>query len=392
MIGGAAIARNLIAQQMRARNDVSTAFFTREATALAQLSARMADRFRRGGRLLAFGGPGAVTDAQHVAVEFVHPVLAGKRALPALDLSADFSNAIPALACPADIVIGFAPPAGDQAVARTLSDAAGRGALCIACPGKTDHYVMAPASTDPFVQQELAEMLYHMLWESVHVFLEHQPVGHGGGSAAFLYPFLDDDHNPNAQLLPDVAASIRAKAATVAELRNGLCEQQAAIAAAVAALHRSIANGGRVLTFGNGGSATDAADFAMDLLISPKGYAPVPAVSLAGEPATLTAIANDVGIEAVFVRQLIAHARAGDVAMAISTSGGSRNIVAALIEARRRGLVTVALLGYDGGDIVRRSLADFAIVVSNDQIPRIQEVHATIYHLMADALGSLLRR
>jgi D-sedoheptulose 7-phosphate isomerase len=392
MIGNVVIDRDLILQQMRARNDVSTAFFARDARALSELSAKMADCFRRGGRLLAFGGAGAVSDAQHVAVEFVHPVLAGKRALPALDLSADYTNVVPALTGAADIVMGFASPSGDAMVGRTLVEAAERGALCIALPGHTAHYAMAPASADVFVHQEVVEILYHMLWESVHVFLEHDAIGHGGGAASFLYPFLDNDTRPRPDVSAAVAESIRAKAATVAALRNRVATEHAAIAGAVGAVQRSVASGGRVLTFGNGGSATDAGDFAMDLLVSLKGHASVPAISLAGEAATLTALANDIGTESIFVRQLIAHARPGDVAFAISTSGGSRNIVAALLEARQRGLVTVALLGYDGGEIVRRQLADYAVVVQSDQIPRIQEVHATIYHLMADALGASCRQ
>ena len=100
------------------------------------------------------------------------------------------------------------------------------------------------------------------------------------------------------------------------------------------------------------------------------------------EPANITAVANDVGTELIFVRQLIAQARPEDVAIGISTSGGSRNIVMALEEARKRNLLTVALLGYDGGEIRRRGLADHALVVPCDYIPRIQEVQASVYHVI----------
>jgi D-sedoheptulose 7-phosphate isomerase len=109
------------------------------------------------------------------------------------------------------------------------------------------------------------------------------------------------------------------------------------------------------------------------------------------EPATVTAIANDVGTDVVFLRQLIAQARSNDVAVAISTSGGSRNVIAALVEARKRGLLTVALLGYDGGEIRRQGLADHYIVVASDYIPRIQEVQASIYHVMRESLEELDR-
>jgi D-sedoheptulose 7-phosphate isomerase len=141
--------------------------------------------------------------------------------------------------------------------------------------------------------------------------------------------------------------------------------------------------------FGNGGSATDANDWALDLAMPPKPGPSFPAVSLAADPATLTAIANDIGCEAIFLRQLIAHGHPGDVAVAISTSGGSANILAALKEARKRDMITIALLGYDGGEVVRRGLADAAIVVRCDYIPRIQEVQASIYHALTDALHVL---
>src|SRR6202011_1153445 len=112
-----------------------------------------------------------------------------------------------------------------------------------------------------------------------------------------------------------------------------------------------VEQGGKLILFGNGGSATDANDWALDCISPPSGYRPIPAVSLALEPANITAIANDVGTEVIFLRQMIAQAQPDDVAIAISTSGGSRNILMALEEARKRNLLRVALLGYDGGEI-----------------------------------------
>ena len=114
-------------------------------------------------------------------------------------------------------------------------------------------------------------------------------------------------------------------------------------------------------------------------------------MSLSLEPANITAVANDVGTDVIFLRQLIAQAQPQDIAVGISTSGGSRNIIMALEEARKRNLLTVALLGYDGGEIKRRGLADFPIVVRCDYIPRIQEVQATIYHTMREMLEVVAR-
>ena len=161
------------------------------------------------------------------------------------------------------------------------------------------------------------------------------------------------------------------------------------ICTAISAISERINDGGKLIIFGNGGSATDANDWAIDCVFPPRGYKPIPSVSLSLEPANISAIANDVGTELIFLRQLIAQARPADVAIAISTSGGSGNIVAALEEARKRKILTVALLGYDGGEINRRSLADFPIVVRSDYIPRIQEVQASIYHVMRECLEIL---
>jgi D-sedoheptulose 7-phosphate isomerase len=144
--------------------------------------------------------------------------------------------------------------------------------------------------------------------------------------------------------------------------------------------------GGKLIIFGNGGSATDANDWAIDCVMPPAGYSAIPAVSLSMEPANISAIANDVGVELIFQRQLIAQAQPNDVAIAISTSGGSKNIVKALEEARKRNLLTVALLGYDGGEVVRRGLADFPLIVRSDYIPRIQEVQASVYHVIREQL------
>ena len=124
-------------------------------------------------------------------------------------------------------------------------------------------------------------------------------------------------------------------------------------------------------------------------MLPPPGYQSVPAVSLSLEPANITAVANDIGTDAIFLRQLIAQARPEDVAIGISTSGGSRNIIMALEEARKRNMLTVALLGYDGGEIKRKGLADFPVVVNCDYIPRIQEVQASIYHVIRESLEVL---
>ncbi len=369
------------------RNDPFAKFFRHESMRLAAACQEMSDRFLKGGRLLAFGRGAYSTDAQHVSVEFVHPVIVGKRALPALDLSMVFDPALDVLVRLEDIVMGFGPPEGDPEVETALDRAAARGAMTFALPGARGSYFFQSPNADPFLHQEMIEILYHTLWETVHVFFERRVLGHDVGDAGFLYPYLGQEKQETTGVLDEVAASILMKVEDDTRLRKSVSQEQSeAIALAVIAIHERVARGGKLIMFGNGGSATDANDFAIDCVLPPKGYQPIPAISLSLEPANLTALANDVGTEVIFLRQLIAQARPEDIAVGISTSGGSKNIIMALEEARKRGMLTVALLGYDGGEILRRNLVDHPLIVRSDYIPRIQEVQASIYHTVRELL------
>jgi D-sedoheptulose 7-phosphate isomerase len=343
--------------------DVGSRFFGAEADRLALLCREMAERFARGGRLIALGEtPAARSDARHVAVEFVHPVIVGKRALPAL--AVEDAASLQLLLEPDDIVIAF----GDGSA---VTIAFGDGG-----PG----WEFRPPVDDPFVRQELIESLYHFLWEHVHVFLESRTRPHDSGAASFLYPQREADP---AALAEDVRQSILMKAAEVGALRaQTLDEGGDVLRAAAAALRDSFAAGGKLLALGNGGSATDAMDVVADLRAG--GH---PCIDLTDDTAILTAIANDIGTEAIFARQVIAYGRGGDVLLALSTSGNSDNVIAALAEARRRGLVTVALVGYDGGRVAAEKLADHVVVTRSEHIPRIQEAQASAYHALVELVG-----
>ena len=385
-----------IRDELLRRNDIFAAFFTGEAPRLAQACHEMSRRFLAGGRLLAFGCGAAATDAQHISVEFVHPVIVGKRALPALDVGPEFEACLPVVLRPEDMVVGFSysapvsPPAEKAAVERALRAARERGALTFALAGETGDYPFALPDEDLFVCQEVFEVLYHMLWETVHVYFEHREQGHDVGASSFLYPFLGSREQRLEQVVEAVQGSMLQKVEEVNRLRAAAAETEAgSIAQIAAAIAARVEQGGKLIAFGNGGSATDATDLAIDCVTPPPGLAPVPAISLAAEPANITAIANDIGSEAIFARQLIAHARPVDVVVGISTSGGSANILAALVEARKRGLLTVGIVGYDGGKIVSERLADYAVVVRSDYIPRIQEVQASVYHVVRGLVGGL---
>jgi D-sedoheptulose 7-phosphate isomerase len=357
------------------RTQANERFFAAEAERIAELSSLLAERFLAGGRLLAVGATAQDrSDAHHVAVEFVHPVIVGKRALPALALTGD---ELVLLAEPGDAIIAFGAEAAGPAGCLTIGFAPGAG-----------EWVFEPPSDDPFVRQELVETLYHVLWETVHVFLEQRGSNtRGAGGSGFLYPFLEPGGDDLDAVRADVARSVVIKAHEVGVLREQTVGDGKALEAAADALRARLDAGGRLLAFGNGGSATDAMDLVADLQAAAHR-----ALDLTADPAILTALANDVGPDVLFQRQLIAHGREGDVALALSTSGGSANIVAALAEARRRGLVSIALVGYDGGPIAAERLADHVILAPSQYIPRIQEAHATAYHLLVERALAARRR
>jgi D-sedoheptulose 7-phosphate isomerase len=293
--------------------------------------------------------------------------------------------------------------------------------------------------------QEVQETTYHVLWELVHVFFEHpgllqdscitcgdvaveaRVVALHNGSAliekdgareevavelleevevgdrvlchagvalerlgpgmpaeedptSFLYPFLDSREDDLESVLADVRASTLHKGDDVVALRRAIDVE--AIGRCAADVRERLERGGRLISLGNGGSSTDAQDVAGDCLARDW-----PAIALTNDVATVTAVGNDVGFDKVFARQLIALARAEDVALAISTSGSSPNVVAGLEEAHRRGMLTVAITGYDGGRLAELDWLDHLFVVESDYIPRLQEAHATIYHLLLGEVG-----
>ncbi len=355
---------------IEARTRANERFFATEAGRLAELALELAERFLGGGRLLAIGAsPQDRSDAHHVAVEFVHPVIVGKRALPALALGRD---ELDLLAEPGDAVIAFG------------TDATGPpGCLSIGFEPGAARWVFEPPVDDPFIRQELVETLYHVLWESVHVFLDHLGSSDSGaGGSGFLYPFLEQRAADPGAMIENVAASVLIKAREIADLRERTIGDSSALAAAAETLRSSLDSGGKLLAFGNGGSATDAMDLVADLQQAGRR-----ALDLTADSGILTALANDVGPEVLFQRQVIAHGREGDVALAFSTSGGSANILSALAEARRRNIETIAILGYDGGRIAAEGLADHVIVATSEYVPRIQEAHATVYHLLCERVG-----
>jgi D-sedoheptulose 7-phosphate isomerase len=418
--------------------DAGAHFFETRAAELATACWGMAQRFHRGGKLVIYACPGAAfSDAQHNAVEFIHPVLVGKRALPAV--SVRDPDQLDLLAGPDDIRMGITGHDLSE-LPRGLQVAFGDQGTCDA-----EHAFVVGAG-DPLVAQEVQETAYHELWELVHVFFEHegllqsptcseeacltcgdvalpaavvrvegvqgwvrtaqgeedcdlslvQPVSPGEvvlvhGKVALekvkpidqfsqeFYPFLTNERVDIPQVLADVARSVEMKWAEVAHLRQ--TTDLVAVERALEALLRRVRAGGKVLAFGNGGSATDSADLASDLQAIG-----VPALDLAGEPAVITAVGNDISFDEVFARQVIALGRPGDVAVGISTSGRSRNATRAFEQAKRQDMLTIGLVGYGGGGWKDDDRVDHLLVVDSTYIPRIQEAQATVYHALVRGL------
>jgi D-sedoheptulose 7-phosphate isomerase len=359
------------------RSQAGEQFFAAEADRIARLCHAMAKRFAHGGRLLAVGSSRqAWSDASHVSVEFVHPVIVGKRALPALAVApADLEL----IAREGDMVMNF-----DDLPVTGYNE----GLLSTSFHAPGSEWVFDAPSSDPFVRQELVETTYHMLWELVHVFLDH--IGgstSGAGASSFLYPFLGEEPRDLANVEDDVRGSVLLKADEIGELRSRTVEGgRSELVAAATELRRMFADGGTLFAFGNGGSATDAMDLVADFRAAPQGWAARKAIDLTADSAILTALANDIGADVLFGRQIIAYAKAGDAALALSTSGDSANIIEALTEARRRGLLTIAFVGYDGGRVAREGLADHVVVTESEHIPRIQEAQATAYHALRELI------
>ena len=382
---------------LASRSEANRMFFDAEADRVARCCHRMAERFASGGRLVALGrSPAARSDARHVAVEFVHPVMVGKRALPAIGLAGEggsLTSQVDAVVEPADIAIAY--DVEDDETRAALAIAGARGCLTVAFARDSGaRWEFAPPGADPFVDQELVESLYHVLWELVHVFFDHRgllegreagPV-HDAGPSSFLYPFLAEGEHDVESVIDDVRRSVLMKAAEVGGLREQtLTENAEVLIAAAADLRRRLDAGGKVLAFGNGGSATDAMDLVADFRAAPgRAWPSRRALDLTEDPAILTAIANDIGTEEIFQRQVIAYGREADAAVALSTSGNSANVIEALVEARKRGLATIAFIGYDGGRVAAEGLADYVVVTRSQHIPRIQEAQASGYHVLRE--------
>jgi D-sedoheptulose 7-phosphate isomerase len=205
----------------------------------------------------------------------------------------------------------------------------------------------------------------------------------GDAAAVSLYPFLSADRGDLDAVLAEVSRSTAEKAHEIMQLRRAVGERDGGhLVDCARAMAARFAAGGRLLAFGNGGSSTDAQDLAR-LFLSPGRQArALPAFALTNDIAVVTALTNDIGFDVVFSRQIAAFGRRHDIAVGLSTSGNSANLLTAFDEASRRGLLTVGIAGYDGGKMAELSTIDHLFVVPSPSVHRIQEAQTTIYHAL----------
>jgi D-sedoheptulose 7-phosphate isomerase len=211
------------------------------------------------------------------------------------------------------------------------------------------------------------------------------------GSIESLYPFLYSGTTDIAAVLEQVRQSTVAKADEILRLRREVAAADSArLLACARDMARRFAAGGRLLAFGNGGSATDAQQVAT-LFLSPGGMATaLPSLSLASDAAVLTALSNDIGVDVVFARQIAAMATKTDIAVGLSTSGNSENLLRAFDEASRRGMLTIGIAGYSGGKMAELDSIDYLFVAPSTSVHRIQEAQTTIYNVLWELCQSEL--
>jgi D-sedoheptulose 7-phosphate isomerase len=207
-----------------------------------------------------------------------------------------------------------------------------------------------------------------------------------------LYPFLYAASSDLPAVLAQVRASTVAKAAEITQLRQAVAELDGQrLAAAASAAASRFAAGGRLLAFGNGGSATDAQQLATLFLNPGDGARPLPAFALASDTSVVTALCNDIGVEVVFARQIAAFGTGKDIAVGLSTSGNSENLVRGFDEASRRGMLTIGLAGYSGGKMAELDSIDYLFVVPSASVHRIQEAQTTTYQVLWELTAAALR-
>ena len=404
-----ALRTDVVERALSDRTRANRDFFDAEAERLARVCHRMAERFARGGRLIAFGrSPSARSDARHVAVEFVHPVIVGKRALPAIGLAGEGGSP----AEPGRAARG-ARRHRDRLRSRRgrrrrrprqrgrggpcAAIARERGCLTLAFAPAGAEWEFRPPGLDAPVRQELVETLYHVLWELVHVFFDHRGLlegrtaraAHDTGASSFLYPFLSEGEHDLETVVADVRSSVLAKvgrrrrAARADAHRQPRRRCRPRPRRCAAARRRRLPARARQRRLG-------------DRRDGRRGRLPPPARPALGAAARARPHRGPGDPDRDRQRHRDrGHLRPpGDRARARGRRAArdldERQLVERDRRARRgaaRGLLTIAMVGYDGGRVAAEQLADHVVVTRSEHIPRIQEAQASAYHVLRELVA-----
>ena len=411
--GGRSAAANLLgAERWRTQCDLAVDSWTercwsatgssrtssrREARPLAVACREMSDRFLRGGRLLAFGRGPYATDAQHVSVEFVHPGDCRQaRAARARSLAS-----VPAVARRYSAARGYR-----DGIRSSRRRSGGRTALCMprtprgamtfALPGTGGLLSSFAASTARSVHASGNDRnsVPHAVGDGARLLRASRTGARRRAGRRSSIRFSDRRSRAPAMSWTKVAASIRMKVAGRRAVARAGCAGGIGANRQCRARpsHERVRRGGKLIIFGNGGSATDANDWAIDCVLRPRGYRPIPAISLVARAGQYHRDRQRRRHRADFSAPADRAGAAGGCGRSESPPAAARATSSWRWKKRaKRGMLTVALLGYDGGEILRRGLADFPMVVRSDYIPRIQEVQASIYHVIRETLEVLAR-
>ncbi len=207
-----------------------------------------------------------------------------------------------------------------------------------------------------------------------------------------LYPFLHNKKKDARQAHQALLDSISLKVQDSLKAKQHFFEQyHQTLIDAAQTLANCYQHQGQLFTMGNGGSSCDASHMAVEFQHPVTAGRPsLPATNINNDMAFISAVANDIGIQHVFARQIEAHAKPQDCIIAFSTSGHSENILNGLKKAKESGLSTIGFVGGDGGAMKSSSLLDHCLCVHSDSIHRVQEVHVTAYHILWDLTHTLL--
>jgi D-sedoheptulose 7-phosphate isomerase len=387
--------------------EVQKKFFETYGSEVVAAALKLATVYHHGGKLLIAGNGGSACDSGNIAVEFSLPSRSEYPSLPVINLTAETALITGLMNSPGgvenvftyqliskgkkeDAFIGISTSGNSKNLMAAFAKAKSMGMTTIALAGGDGGLMAKSKNIDHcFVAeifsihrtQEVHLVLYHILWDLVHRFLVKMRSGSEYNEA--------NDNEVTSAFLELVYQKAADSREVQEQFFNNYGTEVVAASYAVAAAYE---RGGQIIAAGNGTSACDSAHIAVEFLHPVTAGRPaLPAIDLSSEAALITALMNDVGVENVFVRQLIAKGKKEDVFIGISTNENSNNLMPAFAKAKVMGMNTIALTGGDSRAMLSKDEnVDHWFVIESNNIHQIQEVHLPIYHILWDLVHTLL--